>query len=169
MGGLLTRSSPQGEDSGPSRPAGCSPALPRPRRAQAAVAVGRPGPGAGKWRPAPRGVQPVSPQWRRLRALDSERSRTGQQEALEFSAPSPGTGRPLPPRRLPHSRVCSQTPQPKSRRRSISSPPNTQQDVVKESRASRGRPPDFFRLCDLGLAPLALEPYCPLELSLLFG
>ena len=77
-----------------------------------------------------------------------------QQEALEVSAPSPGTGRPLPHRGLPHSRVCFQAPQPKSRGRSSSSPPNTQQDVVEESRASRGRPPDFFRLCDLELVPL---------------
>ena len=77
-----------------------------------------------------------------------------QQEALEVSAPSPGTGRPLPPRRLPHSRVCFQAPQPKSRGRSSSSPPNTQQDVVEESRASRVGPPDFFRLCDLELVPL---------------
>ena len=134
----------------------CSPALPRPQRAQAAVTVGRPGQGAGEGRPAPRGVQPVSPQWRLLRALDSGRSRTGQQEALEFSAPSPGTRRPLPPRRLPHSRVCFQAPQPKSRRRRISSPPNTQQDLVEESRASRVRLPDFLRLCDLELVPIAL-------------
>lgn len=96
MGGLLTSPSPRGEDSGPSRPAGCRPALPRPRRAQAAVAVGRPGRGAGRWRPAPQGVQPVSPQWRLLRALDFGRSRTGSRRPWKSVRLHLGQGGPCP-------------------------------------------------------------------------
>lgn len=45
----------------------------------------------------------------------------GSRRPWDSVPPSPGTGRPPPPRRLPHSRVCLQAPKPKPRK-SISSP-----------------------------------------------